>query len=76
MLLAYQGPKQHSTASKPGANRLEAPINYPNSQLCHTLDAHFLYRRLYRFVYNAALMGLSDLSDFTQVWRYAENRSQ
>jgi hypothetical protein len=22
LLLAYQGPKQHSTASKPGANRL------------------------------------------------------
>ena len=55
LLLAYQGPKQHSTASKPGANRPEAPINFPNSQFCRTLDAHFLYRRLYGFVYKAVL---------------------
>jgi hypothetical protein len=55
LLLAYQGPKQHPTASKLGANRLEAPINIPNSQICHTPDAHFLYSRLYRFMYNAVL---------------------
>ena len=70
-----KGPKYHSTASKPGANRLEAPVNSPNSQsLPHTRRPP--YRRLYRFVYNAALTDSVFCLNAPKYRRYAENRSQ
>lgn len=59
-------PKYHSTASKPGANRLEAPINVPNSQLCRTPDAHFVQAAVSLHVQRRS-HGLCVLSDLTQV---------
>jgi hypothetical protein len=61
-----KGPKYHSTASKPGANRLEAPVNSPNSHLCSTPDAYFVQAAVSLRVQRRS-HGLCVLSEFTEV---------
>jgi hypothetical protein len=61
-----KAPKYHPTASKPGANRLDAPINIPNSQFCRTFDAHVVQKAVSLRVQRRS-HGICVLSDFTQV---------
>lgn len=61
-----KAPKCHSNASKPGANRLETPVNIPNSQLRRTLDAHFVQAAVSLRVQRRS-HGLCVLSEFTQL---------
>ena len=69
-----KAPKCHSNASKPGANRLETPVNTPNSRLRHTLDAHFVHAAVSLRVQRRpqAVFCLNSRN----YRRYAENRSQ
>lgn len=60
-----KAPKYHSTASKPGANRLEAPINIPSSHLCRTLNAHSVQAAVSLRVQRRS-HGLCVLSEFKQ----------
>jgi hypothetical protein len=61
-----KAPKCHPTASKPGANRLEAPVNIPNSHLCRTPDAHSVQAAVSLRVQRRS-HELCVLSEFTQV---------
>src|SRR5262245_12919919 len=61
-----KAPKYRSTASKPGANRLEAPINVPNIRLYRAPDAHFVQAAVSLHIQRRS-HGLCVLSDFTRV---------